>query len=172
MTRIAVLGLGNVLRRDDAFGPSAVRRLDEGWRMPPEVHLADLGTPGLDLASYLVGFEAVIVLDTALASGPPGTMHVYGKEALLQGPGLDHRVTGHEGDLREAITIAGLAGDAPRDVVLIAVVPEDLGDGTGLSGPVAAALAPACERAVAELARRGVRASARPRPALASAWWE
>ena len=172
MTRVAVLGLGNVLRRDDGFGPSAVHRLERAWRLPPEVHVADLGTPGLDLASYLVGHDAVLVLDTALGDAAPGTLHVHRKEALLAGPGLDHRVTGHEGDLREAIAIADLAGGAPREVVLIGVVPEDLGDGTGLSPAVAAALEPACARAAEELRRLGLALAPRPAAALAGGWWE
>ena len=55
----AVLGLGNVLMKDDALGPYVIRRLLASWRFPPDVAVEDLGTPGRDLQPYLADREAL-----------------------------------------------------------------------------------------------------------------
>lgn len=169
---VAVYGLGNVLRRDDGFGPSAAARLEASHEFPPGVEICDLGTPGLDLASHLVGRDAVVFLDTARGEGPPGTIHVYGRDEILSAPPPDARVTGHELDVRTALILADLVGGGPRVVRFVGVVPADLGDGIGLSGAVLAALGPATALALAELARLGVAPRPRSEPLAMDAWWE
>jgi hydrogenase maturation protease len=169
---VAVYGLGNVLRRDDGFGPSAAARLEASHEFPSGVEVRDLGTPGLDLASHLVGRDAVVFLDTARGDGPPGTIHVYGRDEILSAPQHDARVTGHELDVRAALILADLVGGGPRVVRFVGVVPEDLGDGIGLSGAVLAALDPATDLALSELARLGVVPRARSEPLAMDAWWE
>jgi hydrogenase maturation protease len=170
--RIAVYGLGNVLRRDDGFGPSAVRRLDARHAFPDDVTLRDLGTPGLDLPSHLVGHDAVVFLDAAVGDGDPGTVCVYGRDAIFAAASPAPHVTGHEADVRASLTIAELAGDGPSRVWLVGVVPEDLGDGAGLSPSVAAAVEPACDRVLEILSELGVAAEPRLAPTEAGAWWE
>ena len=170
--RIGVFGLGNVLRRDDGFGPSAVRYLEAHYTWPAHVTLADLGTPGLDLPSFLVGHEAVLLLDTALGEGAPGTIHIYGRDDLFAGATTEPRLTGHEADLRAALTVTGLLEDGPREVCLIGVVPQDLGDGMGLSPPLVDALEPACRAALAQLAAWGAEARRRAVPTATGAWWQ
>jgi hydrogenase maturation protease len=124
------------------------------------------------LASHLVGRDAVIFFDTARGEGPPGTIHVYGREDILSAPPPDARVTGHELDVRAALILADLVGGGPRVVRFVGVVPADLGDGIGLSGEVLAALDPATALALAELARLGVALSPRSEPLAMDAWWE
>ena len=170
--RIGVLGMGNVLRRDDGVGPSAVRRLEAAYEFPPDVTLLDLGTPGLDLPSHFVGLDAAIVLDAATGDAPPGTVAVLGRDEILASGAPAPRVTGHEADLREALVVADLAGGAPREVWLVGVVAADLGDGIGLSAPVEGAVDAACERVLRILARHGVRPVRRAAALDAGAWWE
>lgn len=170
--KIGVLGLGNVLRCDDGFGPSAVRYLEAHYTLPANVTVHDLGTPGLDLPSYLIGYEAVLFLDTALGDGAPGTIHVHGRSQMFTGVPTEPRLTGHEADLQVALTVAELLGDGPHKVCLIGVVPENLADGMGLSPRLVGALEPACRTALTQLAAWGVEAGTRAVPAQTDAWWE
>lgn len=170
--KIGVLGLGNVLRCDDGFGPSAVRYLEAHYTLPSNVTVHDLGTPGLDLPSYLIGYDAVLFLDTALGEGAPGTIHVHGRADMFTHMVSAPRLTGHEADLRVALTVAEILGDGPHKVCLIGVVPENLADGMGLSPALVGALEPACRTALAQLAAWGVRPGARAVPTETGAWWE
>lgn len=169
---VAVYGLGNVLRRDDGFGPSAVRRLEACHLLPEGVVTRDLGTPGLDLPSHLVGHEAVVFLDAAVGLGPPGLLRVFDRDAILAAPAAMPRVSGHEADVRASLEIAELAGDGPSKVWLVGVVPADLGDGAGLTQAVQAALDPACAQVLEILATLGIEATGRAEPEATGAWWE
>ncbi|MFW6205854.1 MAG: hydrogenase maturation protease [Gemmatimonadota bacterium] len=90
MKRVAVVGLGNILVGDDAFGPYAIHELEARYDVGG-VGVLDLGTPGLDLAPHLEGLDALIVLDTVSADASPGTIREYRKPELLARPAPAHR---------------------------------------------------------------------------------
>ena len=50
---VLVLGLGNLLRRDEGLGIRAMERLRACYALPAAVQLVDGGTLGLELLSYL-----------------------------------------------------------------------------------------------------------------------
>jgi hydrogenase maturation protease len=51
--RIGLLGLGNLMRTDDAVGMLTLRSMTEDGRSPPEVHAIEGGSLGLDLLDSL-----------------------------------------------------------------------------------------------------------------------
>ena len=51
---ISVIGLGNVFLGDDGFGPLVIETFRCSYECGESVEVIDLGTPGLDLAPYLV----------------------------------------------------------------------------------------------------------------------
>jgi hydrogenase maturation protease len=170
-TRIGVLGLGSVLRADDAIGPYVVRVLDSAYRFPDVVRLLDLGTPGPELAHYVGDFDVVIVIDTAMTEGPPGHVAVLRREAILAaGPSL--RVSPHDPGLREALLTTELEGKGPADVVLIGVVPASVELETGLSEEVRSALPRIREAVLDELQRLGITPEVCQSPATPDIWWE
>ncbi len=69
--RILIAGVGNVLLQDDGFGPHAIARLEAEYELGSEVELIDIGTPGLDFVDYLVGRDALIILDAVSSGGEP-----------------------------------------------------------------------------------------------------
>ena len=169
--RVAVIGLGNVLMGDDALGPYAVRVLQAAWEFPPGVSVTDAGTPGLDLTPYILGVEALIVIDTVKSDGSPGTLKLYRRDELLAKPPAP-RLSPHDPGLKETLLLLEFRGDAPRDVLLVGVIPEHVGKGMGLTTTVAAAL-PAVERAVLdELERLGYPARRAASPLVPDIWWE
>ena len=82
--RVGVLGLGNVLMGDDAFGPWVVQMLLAGYEFPEGVSVEDLGTPGLDLMPYVTDLEALVLVDTVRSGAPPGTVRLYRRDELLK----------------------------------------------------------------------------------------
>lgn len=169
--RVAVIGLGNVLMGDDAVGPYAVRVLQAKYEFPLRVSVTDAGTPGLDLTPYILGVEALIVIDTVKSDGPAGTLRLYRKNELLAGPPA-LRLSPHDPGLKETLLLLEFRGDAPREVLLVGVVPQHVGKGVGLTATAAAAL-PAVERAVLdELARLGCPPRRAESPVAPDIWWE
>jgi hydrogenase maturation protease len=179
-TRIGIVGLGSVLMGDDALGPYAVELLGSRWRLPPEVSVLDVGTPGPDLVDHLVDLEAVIVVDTvrgpAGVGGPnaAGRIRLYRRDEVIALP-TSPRMSPHDPDLRQALLTADLAGRAPDEVLLVGVIPERVELGTGLSQRVRDCLPLVESVVVTELRRLGVEPERRRRPPGAAEWkpwWE
>ena len=51
--KINVLGLGNLILGDEAFGVEAVRYLDSNFKLSPNVNIIDGGTQGMYLLDYV-----------------------------------------------------------------------------------------------------------------------
>ena len=151
--KTAVYGIGNILMGDDGVGPAVVRFLSSNYSVPAEVTIEDLGTPSLDLPSYLAGYDTVIFIDAIVADAPPGTIRLFTREEILAAPpGI--RISPHEPSINDAMIVLEFAGTAPADVVLVGIVPETLEGGMTLSSAVAAAVPRAGDAVLCELAKR------------------
>ena len=168
---IAVLGIGNVLMLDDAFGPYVVRVLEASYEFPDTVSLVDAGTPGHDMTLYMEGREALIVVDAVNAAGPPGELRLYPLEEILRTP-PPQGMSPHEPGLKDALLKLRFTGGAPREGILVGVIPKDVETGVGLSAPVRAAVPRAVGEVLSLLRSRGVAVRERVPPARPEIWWE
>ena len=167
----AVLGLGNVLMKDDALGPYVIRRLLAAWSFPPDVAVEDLGTPGLDLHPYLAGREALVIVDTVRADGEPGELRLYRKDDLLRHAPAT-RTSPHDPGLKEALLARQLAGNDPSEILLVGVIPGDTGSGVGLTPAVHGALEAVEAEVLCELERLGHAVGKLATPSTPDIWWE
>jgi len=150
--KTAVYGIGNILLGDDGVGPAVIHYLSTR-PLPPDTVLEDLGTPSLDLPTYLASFDTVIFIDAVALNAPPGTIRVFSRDEITAAPpGI--RLSPHEPSINDALLILDFAGTAPRDVLLVGIVPETLEGGIALSPRVAGAVGRAGEVVVGEVARR------------------
>ena len=168
--RVGVIGLGNVLMGDDAFGPWVVQTLLAGYEFPEGVSVEDLGTPGLDLVPYVTDLEALVLVDTVRAPAPPGTVRVYRRDDLLKHP-PQARLSPHDPGVKEALLTAEFAGRGPRDVLLVGAVPADTAMGVHLSQRLREAVPLAVAEVLRELERLGLPAVRRASPGAPDIWW-
>lgn len=167
---VRILGLGNVLMGDDAFGPWVIEDLLARWEFPEGVSVLDVGTPGLDLTPYLADAEAVFLVDTVKADAAPGSIRIYSRGQLLaRGP--QPRVSPHDPGLAEALFSLDFAGAAPKQVTLVGVVPGKVEKGVELSPALRAAVPAVSEEIAGRLAWLGLAPRRRP-GATAKPWWE
>jgi len=133
-----VLGLGNILLRDDGAGVRVVERLSQSAGLPPEVEVLDGGTLGMDLLPYLEGVDRLVVVDAVDMGVTPGTV------ARFQGDNvpiaLTLKVSPHQAGLADLLAAARLCGLCPREVILWGVQPAEVDVGLELSEPVSAAV--------------------------------
>jgi hydrogenase maturation protease len=169
--RIGVIGLGNVLMGDDAFGPWVVAALLAGYEFPDGVSVEDLGTPGLDLVPYVADLEALVLVDTVRGDAAPGTVRLYRREDLLK-HAPPARLSPHDPGVREALLAAEFAGRGPREVLLVGAVPGTAVMGARLSPPLRAAVPLAVAQILRELERLGRPAAPRSAPGPLHVWWE
>jgi hydrogenase maturation protease len=149
-----VLGLGNVLMGDDGLGPAVVRAFEVEYIVPPDVDVVDLGTPGLDLLPWLADVDRVILVDTVKSDRQPGTVLVYDKADIMRHAPMQ-RIGPHDPGVKDALFALEFAGRAPREIVLIGVVPATTAMGLELSPPVQAAVPRVVEHVVGALRESG-----------------
>jgi hydrogenase maturation protease len=148
--RIAVVGLGNLMRTDDAVGMLALQRLRADPRFPHSVPLIEGGTLGLDLIYPLDGFTHVLALDAVDAGEKPGTVLRYSGDAIADMP-ISKSV--HLLGFSDLIGSMRLIGNAPTDIVVLGVQAEVIAWGTELTPTVEAALDILVEEAIAQVNR-------------------
>lgn len=152
--RTVVLGLGNILLGDEAVGVRVVEASEARLGPLGDVAFVDGGTSTMELLDQLAGAEALVIVDALRGDEPPGTVvRVDGSE--LPAFFGRTRLSPHQVGLPDLLAALGLLEAAPREVVLIGIVPESLAQGLGLTPAVAAALPRACAAVEAELARLG-----------------
>jgi len=147
--RIAVLGLGNLMRADDALGMLAVERLRADPRLARSVLLLEGGTLGLDLLHPLEGVTHLLAIDAIEAGVPPGTLLHFSGGAVDDLPiGRSVHLLG----FADLIGAMRLTGSAPGEIVVLGVQPETIGWGTQLTPRVEAALGPLAEAVLRQIA--------------------
>ena len=125
-----VLGLGNILLRDEGLGVHVVRTLGEA-DLPADVELFDGGTSGMDLLDVLADRQRLIVIDAIDSDAPAGTVLRLTPDDIE--PQTHGMVSLHEMGLFETLAAARHMDAAPPDIVIFGVKPYDVKWGLELS---------------------------------------
>ncbi len=154
MSKILILGVGNLLLSDEGVGVQVIQRLQERYRLPDNVQVLDGGTLGMDLLYYLEGVETLLIVDAVETGRPPGTLIRLAGNAVPAF--LSVKLSPHQVGVPDMLFAARLKGSEPPDIVLWGVQPASLDIGLELSPAVAAQVDPLVERLCEELAQRGI----------------
>jgi hydrogenase maturation protease len=131
---ILILGIGNLLLRDEGIGVRVAEKLLE-MELPPDVEVLDGGTVGIDLLFYIEGRKKVIVIDTVKAGDLPGTIFRFTDKELAVKKDLLR--TAHGIDFVDVVKTAEMTGRKPEEIVFIGIEPEDMDEGLDLSPLIA-----------------------------------
>jgi len=164
--RVVVLGLGNILLRDEGVGVRVVEALAARYILPAEVEAVDGGTAGMELLNTLAGCDHLLICDAVQTGAPPATV-IELANAEVPAFFQTTRFSPHQLGLADVLATLALTGEAPRTVTLVGVVPLDLDLGIDLSPEIAAVVDMATERLAAELRELGL--ALPPRPARSAA---
>ena len=157
---ILVLGLGNILLSDEGVGVRIVEALDAAHELPAEVEVLDGGTSGMDLLDMVAERDCLIVADAINADQPAGNVIRLEDDDIRML--FETRFSPHQLGLSDMLAALRLVGKAPRRVIVVGVVPQNLSLGMELSPPVTQGRDAALGVIVDELTRLG----AAPRPRL------
>lgn len=151
--RVLVLGVGNVLLRDEGIGVRVVERLRSEYDFSENVELLDGGTLGLRLLDPIANADCLIVVDAVQNGRPPGTL--YRMNASDLGKRVTFKNSLHQLDLLETLAYAEVLGNRP-DAVLVGVEPADISPwGIELTEEIAACLPELCSRVLREIESAG-----------------
>ncbi|RHJ87687.1 HyaD/HybD family hydrogenase maturation endopeptidase [Parabacteroides sp. AM08-6] len=139
MDKTLILGVGNLLLKDEGVGIHVIQALEKET-LPDNVSLMDGGTGGLHLLSWIQDYDRIIMVDATLDQNPPGTIRQLRPRYASDFPPL---MSAHEIGLRDMIEAMILTGKLP-DIQLIVISAADINE-------VGMELTPAVEAAVPEV---------------------
>jgi len=140
-----VLGIGNILLRDEGAGIHVVSGLEnEGYN---RADLMDGGTGGFHLLGIIQSYKTVIIIDASLDEFSTGHLRILHPKYAKDFP---RQLSAHEIGLKDLLDSAFLLGNMPQ-IYLIAISIKDLQEmGVELSPEVNKAI-PAAMQTVKEL---------------------
>lgn len=136
--RKIILGIGNLLNRDEGVGIHAVRALQAKNTLGAEWEILDGGTLGLNLLPLVEEASHLIVLDAIDARREPGTLIELSREQVPLFASV--KMSPHQLSFQEVLGLAYVRGHLPEHLVLLGIQPADLQVGVELSPIVARAL--------------------------------
>jgi hydrogenase maturation protease len=127
--RIVVIGVGNLLLRDEGIGIHVIQALEE-MNLPPDIQLVDGGTSP-DLIAYISAGDKMVIVDAARVGGEPGTVYRFLPDDLAREKAA--LASAHEMGVVENLALMSLAGNQPRETVIIGIEPAEIDWGMELS---------------------------------------
>ena len=148
---ILILGIGNILLRDEGVGVHTVRAM-ESTPLPDGVELLDGGTAGADLLDSISERDKLIVVDALDADVPPGTILRLAPEDLAADP--SNSMSLHEFGIAATLRMARGLNCGPCQVTILAIKPQDTRCGLELSPEMRQWLPRIVEAVLREIAAR------------------
>jgi hydrogenase maturation protease len=148
MTKVLLLGIGNLLWADEGFGVRVIETLLKNYTFPDNVTVLDGGTQGMYLVQHIQDCEILIVFDAIDFALPPGSLKLIHNEDVPNFMGAK-KMSLHQTGFQEVLAMAQMLGQYPKHLLLIGVQPVELDDyGGSLRPQVKAQIQPAIECAL------------------------
>jgi hydrogenase maturation protease len=155
--KIAILGVGNILLKDEGIGVRVVRELENGYTFPPDIAVIDGGTDGPHLTSLVADFDEIIVIDAVEGGENPGTLYRFTLDQISFD--TTNHLSIHQMGVLEALNEVKLLGKEPK-VTFIGIEPQDISPwGMDLSPVIEEKIPEIIRLVLKELSERGIRGS-------------
>ena len=131
---VLILGVGNLLLRDESIGVHIVNQLENEYQFPDGIDLIDGGTAGMELLEFIANREHVIIVDAVLTGAKPGSVINLKDDEV---PALFHnKVSPHQLGISDLLGALKLTEESPKNIFLVGIVPNDITPGLEMSDTV------------------------------------
>jgi hydrogenase maturation protease len=122
--KIAIVGVGNILFKDEGVGIYAAKYIEQNYSFDKQIDIIDGGVLGFQLMTYYQDYDRVYIVDTITLPGEkPGSIYNLPAEELL---GLgSYKQNAHEVEIVEMLEICSLL-EKMADVNILGIVPLDI----------------------------------------------
>ena len=151
---VTILGIGNVILRDEGFGVRVAEYLDKHYEFPDTVQIVDGGTLGIELTQYVTGTEKLLVIDSINGGAEPGTTFRFHNDDVMEH--FQDKLSAHEVGIQDVLGLLTVTGHKIPDVVVIGAQPYDVEAGVELSEGMMELLPQMVEQALSELKNWGI----------------
>lgn len=153
-SEVTILGVGNVILRDEGFGVRVAEFLDAHYEFPENVQIVDGGTLGIELTQYITGTNKLLVIDSINGGAEPGTLFRFHNDAVMDH--FQEKVSAHEVGIQDVLALLTVTGHKIPEVVVIGAQPYDLEAGVELSTGMQQLLPQVVDQALRELKVWGI----------------
>jgi hydrogenase maturation protease len=136
---ISVIGVGNLLMKDDGIGIHVVEELRKR-DLPPNVEVYDAATHAFAVLEFMERKDKAILIDACKRGGSPGSIYRFSFHPLREAPPESLHLSLHDFSFVDALRSGEGIYEYPPEIVLIGVEPRELGLGVGLSPELERAL--------------------------------
>ena len=147
--RKLVVGLGNILLRDEGVGVRCVEYLISKG-LARDAKLVDGATLGVDLLEEMKGFDKVVLIDDVDMGKEPGHIAGFDAERLLETPS-NEKFSLHEIGLIDVVHLGKKLGYDLSKVRIVGIQPEDVSRGDSLTKTIKEKLPRLAEKVLSEL---------------------
>ena len=159
-TNIAVIGIGNILMKDEGVGCHAANLLLSEYEFEPDIAIIDGGTTGTDLLPYLEEHDRIIILDAVEFGQEAGFIGSIENDDILTR--LTTKMSMHHLGITDVLSTAKLLDIVPSQMFLLGMQPKDLSVGMELTEETKKRLPRMLEVAVMKLEEWGVKVKKKP----------
>lgn len=121
---MVILGIGNILQKDDGIGVYAAMYLNENYRFSSDVSVINGGVEGINLLNIFMENDIVLILDTIGLEDIPGSLYVIPTHEL-GGYGLNSGGA-HEVGVLQCLDMIELQGKELPEAFVIGIVPAEV----------------------------------------------
>ena len=121
---MTILGIGNVLQKDDGFGVYASTYLKENCTFSEEVTIINGGVEGINLFSIFEESRDILILDTIEIQDTPATIYAIPAKELL-GHGLNSGGA-HEIGVLQCLDMLELQGKELPRATILGIIPKHI----------------------------------------------
>ena len=147
MAEVTVLGIGNLLMRDEGIGVRLLAAARDARDWPEQIEFVDGGAGGLNLLNVIEQARRLVVFDAADMQLAPGECRVVEPEQIADEP-PEHRVSLHDLPFMETLKLCRRFTRGPGFVRLLVVQPKTIEFSRQLSEDLTKAFGSLVETAV------------------------
>lgn len=130
-----ILGLGNILCGDDAFGVRAAEAMYSQYDFPDLVQIVDGGAQGPTLCGLVRESRRLLVFDAFDSGKEPGIITVFNHAQIPSWLGMG-KISPHQNSFAETLALASLKNELPQEIILVGIQPKTTDFGAKMSIPV------------------------------------
>jgi len=134
-SKIAVIGIGNILMSDEGVGCHAANLLLAKYNFEPSIEILDAGTTGTDLLHYFEDYDRIIITDAVNFDKEPGFIGTIEDDDILAR--ITTKMSMHHLGLSDVLSTVKLLGIETMNVYLVGIQPASLEVGTELTDLIA-----------------------------------
>ncbi|HIP54061.1 MAG TPA: hydrogenase maturation protease [Sulfurimonas autotrophica] len=131
---MVLIGIGNVLQKDDGLGVYATTFLHENYSFSPKIKIINGGVEGIHLYNVLENSSHVVVLDCLQLNDAPASIYAIPAQEI-SGYGLNNGGA-HEIGILQCMDMMELQGKEIPKTIVIGMIPQEVTFAFGLSQKV------------------------------------